>query len=106
MGIRLQGATSPLGRIVRPETPAAHPLMAVLPASAGDGSFICDAMGSPVTISSPLTSREDNDAYNALVCSGVIICDSRELPLPQGTSRENPIRLAPTWEPKATIFFT
>src|SRR5512142_1425489 len=69
-GSLLQGITSPLGRMVRPETPAAHPLIAMFPASPLAGTFMQDATGSPVTMSRSFTSRERSEPYKFLTSSG------------------------------------
>src|SRR5512143_77268 len=69
-GSLLHGVMLPLGRIVRPETPAAQPDTAVLPASPLDFCFICDARGSPVTSSRLLISSDQSDSYRSFTCSG------------------------------------
>src|SRR5512135_340463 len=60
-GRRLQGTTVPSAMIVIPDTAAAHPLMATLPASAPSGLFIWAAIGSPVTIERRESSRDRSD---------------------------------------------
>ena len=69
-GSLLHGVTLPLGSIVSPDTPAAQPETAVLPASPLDLSFICDARGSPVTSSRLFISSDQSDSYRSFTCSG------------------------------------
>ena len=69
-GSLLHGVTLPLGRIVSPDTPAAQPETAVFPASPLAFSFICDAMGSPVTSSRFFNSIDQSELYRSFTCSG------------------------------------